>query len=84
MVTSYRRSQNIGNTMSIIGYTFSVSYAVFFGRISARKKFSSLIHLAQQETAEPNFHQILRDGLETDGPTTQTRAEEEWLTLKTD
>src|SRR6266853_386929 len=31
--------QNIGNTMSIIGYTFSVSFAVFFGRISARKKF---------------------------------------------
>jgi len=41
MVTSYRRSgavrtsltllgQNIGNTMSIVGYTFSVSYPVFF------------------------------------------------------
>src|SRR5881275_2016002 len=31
--------QNIGNTMSIIGYTFSVSFAVLFGRISARIKF---------------------------------------------
>src|SRR6266481_1541798 len=31
--------QNIGNTLLIIGYTFSVSFAVFFGRISARKKF---------------------------------------------
>ena len=41
MVTSYRRSgavrtsltllgQNIGNTISIVGYTFSVSYPVFF------------------------------------------------------
>src|SRR5207244_12589897 len=30
--------QNIGNTMSIIGYTFSVSFAVLFGRISARIK----------------------------------------------
>src|SRR5256886_2567706 len=31
--------QNIGNTMSIIGYTFSFSFAVLFGRISARIKF---------------------------------------------
>src|SRR5437762_6416217 len=31
--------QNIGNTLLVIGYTFSVSFAVFFGRISARKKF---------------------------------------------
>ena len=31
--------QNIGNTMSIIVYTFSVSFAVLFGRISARIKF---------------------------------------------
>src|SRR6266699_3468931 len=31
--------QNIGNTVSIIVYSFSVSFAVFFGRISARKKF---------------------------------------------
>ena len=30
--------QNIGNTVLIIGYTFSVSFEVFFGRISARKK----------------------------------------------
>ena len=31
--------QNIGNTVLIIGYTFSVSFEVFFGRISAREKF---------------------------------------------
>src|SRR5436190_50770 len=31
--------QNIGNTMSIISYIFSVSFAVLFGRISARIKF---------------------------------------------
>src|SRR5882724_1840702 len=30
--------QNIGNTLSIIVYAFSVSFAGFFGRISARKK----------------------------------------------
>src|SRR5439155_26147907 len=31
--------QNIGNTMSAIGYTFSVSSAVLFRRISAGIKF---------------------------------------------
>src|SRR5256885_3165218 len=58
MVTSYRRSQNgrsqnIGNTfgsehrytMSIIGYTFSVSYPVFFvaDRKSTRLNSSHLV-----------------------------------------
>jgi len=74
--------QNMGNTMSIIVYAFSVSFAGFFGRISARIKFRvAKSTWPSKEAAEPNFHHILCDCFETNGPTAQTRAKEERLTF---
>jgi hypothetical protein len=69
--------QNIGNTMSIIVYTFCVHLQFYSGGYPPNKIARRQIHLAERQPTKPNLEQVARDWLETHRPTGQTGAEEE-------